>query len=94
MLYSKHSFPFSKASLQTDAALQEEGQTSTFENLLKLSLKESFFAVRHDANNQGILYLWLLEIGKKKSSAAAPSFSRNGKAIKLIGGWTSIGKSR
>ena len=66
-----------------------------YQNLLKLSLKESFFfAVRHDANNQGILYLWLLEIGKKKSSAAAPSFSRNGKAIKLIGGWTSIGKSR
>ena len=34
MLYSKHSFPFSKASLQTDAALQEEGQTSTFEKVL------------------------------------------------------------
>lgn len=45
-----------------------------YQNLLKLSLKESFFffAVRHDANNQGILYLWLLEIGKKSRTPPRP----------------------
>ena len=79
MLYSKHSFPFSKASLQTDAALQEEGQTSTFEKVLpkpaEVVLEGEvffFFAVRHDANNQGILYLWLLEIGKKSRTPPRP----------------------
>ena len=66
-----------------------------YQNLLKLSLKERFFFLLSDmmptTREFYISGCWKLA---KKSSAAAPSFSRNGKAIKLIGGWTSIGKSR
>ena len=63
--------PFQRLPCKQMLLCKQEGQTSTFENVLPkpaevvLEGEVFFFAVRHDANNQGILYLWLLEIGKK-----------------------------
>ena len=60
-----------------------------YQNLLKLSLKESFFfffCCQTWCQQPGNFISLVVGNWQKKSYAAAPSFSRNGKAIKLIGG--------